>query len=920
MSDLRDKATAVLLASGVTTFAAAALQGASLGTPAPGVITLPVVLATFAVVVQGVSGLITNVAAAKLAELENQKLAERNHLVRIGMAQALRDAMSEEWKELEASRDSVVLMKMQQFFKIWLDQLDLALDPKSEPAIVEALFPLHISEEQWKAVTRYELDEERVKKLPEEVRQRYAETQEADAEALADLLADHLTFPPTETPSILLAFWRKINAAPEFATFADRRTGPLDRSEALALSRRLLPLYRRAFAKVFATGGPAKEAIGFKGLTLSLAKLDEIIGSLDGVRADVQQGFGDLGDRVDKGFSRMESRLDAIGPMGASTPRVIPNYVFRLTPLHPAPLGRDADILALRDRWLAARERPSLIWGTPGIGKSTLARAVLRDAAVAQRFGARRYEVRCDAVSTVSDLILKVCDDWFGVKDSDVSRAREFVFSSLAAGPCAVLVDNFETLMSPAGPVADESQDWLCALAAIQSVWLIVGVMGFEAPRGIHWQKYEPGALTTEAARLLFNESSDHAHANDPRLEGLLEQMAGVPHAILLLAGAASGYGSLADVEADWRKYGMAVLKGHGSPSRLDTIEAAYKFAISRLDQKTASALRVLACLPAGLAKSGIDAVLPNGSLSARLLKTAALAWWDRDRLKMLSPLRRYVADFHQASEEETRQALVHFLGVASAAQDLGGARDGSIIRSLSSDQPNAAWAIRMALDASDTAAIGAAVGLGNFSTRTGLGREESTELLLSALNLARRVGEDLGTARCLVALGDLKRFAYNFEEARAQYTAAIPLFQAAQDKGGEAWCASGLGDIARLQNQYEEARAQYRAAIPLFQAAQDKDGEAGCAWGLGEIARRQNQYDEARAQYRAAIPLFQAAQDKDGEAFVHETLGDIHSAKAETEGARYEWTQAVSLFRAVFDEASQTRVQRKLASRASAG
>jgi tetratricopeptide (TPR) repeat protein len=914
MSALRDKATAVLFASGATAFAAAVFQGASVSAATPGAGALAVVLATFAVVVQGVSGLISNVAAGKLAERENRKLAERNHLVRVGMAQALRDALSEDRKELEASRD-FVSPKLQRFFKIWLDQLDLALDPKSEPAIVEGLFPFHISEEQWEAVTRYEVDEERLKRLPEEVRKRYADTQEADAAALADLLSDHLTFPPTEAPSSLSAFWRTINAAPEFTTLADRRVEPWDRSEALAFSRRLLPLYRRAFAKVFASGGPAKEAIGFKGLTVDLAKLDEIIVRFDRLCADVRQGFGDLGARVDKGFSRMESRLDAIGPMGASTPRFIPNYVFRLTPLYPAPVGRDADILTLRDRWLAARERPLLVWGTPGIGKSTLARAVLRDTAVAQRFNARRYEVRCDAVSTVSDLILKVCDDWIGVKDSDVGRAREFVFSSLAAGPCAVLVDNFETLMSPAGPVADESQDWLSSLAAIESVWLIVGVMGFEAPRGIRWDKFEPGALTTEAARMLFNEASDDAHANDPRLESLLEQMAGIPHAILLLAGAASGYTSLADVEADWRRYGMALLKGHGSPSRIDTIEAAYEFAIRRLDHTAASALRVLACLPAGLAKLGIDAVLPNGRLSARLLKTAALAWSDRDRLKMLSPVRRYVADLHQASKEEVRPALVHFLKVASAADNLGGADDGSIVRSLASDQPNAAWAIRTALDASDTAAIGAAVGLGKFSIRTGLGREESTELLRSALSLARRVGEDLGAARCLAELGHLKRSAYDFEEARAQYKAALPLFQAAQDKGGEAWCALGLGEVARLQRQCEEAHAQYKAAIPLFQAAQDKRGEASCAWGLGDIARLQGQYEEARAQYKAAIPLFQAAQDKRGEAFTHEKLGDIHSVKGDTEDARCQWTQALSLFRSIHDEASEARVQRKLTS-----
>jgi hypothetical protein len=54
----------------------------------------------------------------------------------------------------------------------------------------------------------------------------------------------------------------------------------------------LLPLYRRAFAKIFASGGAASQAIGFKGMTLSNEKLDSIIDTLG-------QGFGEINQRLE---------------------------------------------------------------------------------------------------------------------------------------------------------------------------------------------------------------------------------------------------------------------------------------------------------------------------------------------------------------------------------------------------------------------------------------------------------------------------------------------------------------------------------------------------------------------------------------------------------------------------------------------
>jgi hypothetical protein len=214
MLGLREKATSRLLAGGLTaTLLTAASQPLGVANPHSLVIPACAGLAGLA------ASIISSVLATKVSESLNAANAERNHHVRLAIALALRDALTELRTDLKFREEhfhEAVPHALPNFFDIWLSQLNLALHPNSEAAIVEALFPLTITEEQWQTVSRYDshYDATWLAKLSVETRRHYTSTQEQDAAALADLLRDQLTFPDNAAPSALVNFWQALNAAP----------------------------------------------------------------------------------------------------------------------------------------------------------------------------------------------------------------------------------------------------------------------------------------------------------------------------------------------------------------------------------------------------------------------------------------------------------------------------------------------------------------------------------------------------------------------------------------------------------------------------------------------------------------------------------------------------------------------------------
>ena len=207
-----------------------------------------------------------------------------------------------------------------------------------------------------------------------------------------------------------------------------------------------------------------------------------------------------------------------------------------------------AEVAALVAAWLATPPEPVAVLGAPGIGKSTICLAALHDDRVKQRFGDRRWFVRCDGAPSAEALLSGLAAE-LGVTGERAPGTRlDRVRAVLGAGLAVVVLDNFETPWT-ADPLAVE--ELLRAIAAIPQAAVAVSSRGTGRPAGLRWRDFAMlSPLPLAEARRLFLAVAGPGFAADPRLDELLAGLDGVPLAVELMGYAAQGQPDLAEVAA----------------------------------------------------------------------------------------------------------------------------------------------------------------------------------------------------------------------------------------------------------------------------------------------------------------------------------------------------------------------------------
>jgi DNA-binding SARP family transcriptional activator len=596
-------------------------------------------------------------------------------------------------------------------------------------------------------------------------------------------------------------------------------------------------------------------------------------------------------------------------------------------------LGRDRELNSL----LRALEAggPVLVLGPGGIGKSTLCRAALRDAAMSTP-GLAGWFIRCDGLTDVEAVVSAIGRE-LAIAPGPNLLGR--TLDGLASTPGVLVLDSAETTWQ-----ADTArlEELLEELADVDVLRLVVAMRLGVPPLRPSWAHVERiGPLEPEPAAALFATIAGMSNDVD-RVASLIAAVDRVPLAVELLGFAARTESSLERLATRWQLERAALLdRGVGAADpRLSvpaSVELSWKGAFMGVDAQRVGSLLALA--PAGLALVDLDQVVPDGAArGAARLRQQALAFDDGERLRMLAPIREHIAAQHPPRDED-RDRLLDLWEQLALTNVVGRVGGETAAQRLDVEAANVEVGIAELVALGRVEAAGrAAVALSNYylfsgapsgrglqlvmeaahsadnastlaatSRRAGLlamyrSEVDTARLLLDqSLTLSRRLGDTRAEAHCLRNLGELQ-MPSDVVAAREYFQEAMQAYQKIEFELGVADCYERLGEL-ELHGSHVDARRLFGQAMQIYQSIGHRRGHANCLIGLGTLDFVESMNESARDLFHQALPICKDVGHKQGEANCYLILGRLDLSENVYSAARANLTRALSLFEQVGDD-----------------
>ncbi|KAJ7189683.1 P-loop containing nucleoside triphosphate hydrolase protein, partial [Mycena pura] len=314
--------------------------------------------------------------------------------------------------------------------------------------------------------------------------------------------------------------------------------------------------------------------------------------------------------------------------------------------------GRESELSNILQLFSQGAPRIAIL-GAGGMGKTSLARAVLHHPDIIYKYGECRIFVACDVASSMPELEALIVN-YLGLKLG--KNPTQQIITHFESRPSTLLIlDNLETAWESSGS-RKEIEEFLALLTDLQHLALIITMRGAERPAQVRWTRpfLEPlSPLAFDAAQKTFIEIAGDIHdSND--VDKILHLTDNMPLAIDLMAHLVDSEGC-ATVLSRWDTEKTSLVSdGFDRRSNLDM-----SIALSLSSPRVASVsgtqdlLSLLSMLPDGLSDIELrESGFPIHNIlecKATLLRTSLAYIGSQKRLKVLVPVQEHVQRHHPA-------------------------------------------------------------------------------------------------------------------------------------------------------------------------------------------------------------------------------------------------------------------------------
>ncbi|KZS92420.1 hypothetical protein SISNIDRAFT_455598 [Sistotremastrum niveocremeum HHB9708] len=483
------------------------------------------------------------------------------------------------------------------------------------------------------------------------------------------------------------------------------------------------------------------------------------------------------------------------------------------------------------------------ILGGGGIGKTSLALAILHHPEILLKFGDLRFFFSCEGSPDVNTLAASL-GKHLNFGQHDLIRSLTLLLKN-ASSPALLCLDNFETPWEPASNRL-ATENLLSALVQISGLSVIVTLRGSERPLGVRWSRpHLPplGRLDMESARMAFLAISDVSD-KDPLVGRLLDLMDGIPLAVTLMANLAQSC-PCAELLDMWEVQKTAMLT-RGYDARLSSIDVSIQVSLNS-ERLTSSKhatfiLRVLSLLPEGATKESLIDMTSVGKIHlvsaiATLRQSALIYESPTAQIRVLCPIREHMLARGPLDSTEARPVWTYHFNLAGEIKEsIINPSNPNRLGWIRPQMANISAVILHALDSVDPPAdaVHSVLDLRSFVEAPGA----SPRLLLSAMDVAQALGERKLAADCMARTYRFTAIAQDAHKSRKLLETALEIYAEleSEDTGiDRAYCLKHLGFCLIRLGEVDAGLAAQQESIDLCRQAK---ASAELAESLNCLAR----------------------------------------------------------------------------------
>ncbi|KAF9470553.1 TPR-like protein, partial [Pholiota conissans] len=534
------------------------------------------------------------------------------------------------------------------------------------------------------------------------------------------------------------------------------------------------------------------------------------------------------------------------------------------------------------------RQEPTriAILGGGGFGKTTLAKTILHDTKIEERFQTR-YFLSCEGMADADALLLGL-GTMLGIK-AVPSVMLASIRHILQMSTTLLCLDNFETPWEPF-ETRTKVEELLESIADIPNLSLMITIRGEQRPSKVPWSKpllLPLSTLSLEGAQEIVAKIASENTINE-FIVRLLKAIDGIPLAITLVATLLRDGEDSESLWTRWSTDSTQIINvGDDRQSNLDrSISLSVNSSRMAKNPEARLLLAALSLLPDGFPKGdalkSLQECLGISSIHTVLqtLRTVALVQVinpdTSPRIQMLSPIRLFCQHFlAQEIADSLPKTVNHYMDLLLAAQHY---MDDSVNYQQIIPEVRNIHAIFQKLFLADFQnhnifkLVDALYYLNQWSIYIGYYSKDTIQL---ALIKTQHI--PIPHAQCLLSIADLYRLEADYSHAAEHFQEAANLFQETKEVMLQVQALRYLGEALCIIFELDKAEDALKTSLQLYIAEDITCGQADVHYSLGLTYLARGQLQDAEIYLMRALEAYKQSQGLIGQANATKCLAVIH-------------------------------------------